>query len=64
MAHHVGQFPFEENTPEELRKLMEEMGIEKTQTKSKNKGLGALGTFPDGKIAEKPSQLIAKLNPR
>lgn len=30
---------------------MEDLGIEKTETKSENKDLGATGTYPDGMLS-------------
>ena len=51
MGHHSNNYPFNQESPDFLKKLMEETGMKKTETKSDEKSLGATGQYPDGMIA-------------
>lgn len=50
MSHHSGT-PFEQSSPEDLKKFMDAIGLHKSETKSEVKDLGPTGQYPDGKIA-------------
>jgi len=59
MGHHSTGFPFDQNSEEQIRKMMEDLGLQKQETKSPIDELGPLGTFPDGKIASNDEGAIA-----